>query len=72
MESVFEEYGSSLSQMYFLRINKDSYIVPEDEELVIEVPAADLKEFRLVLNDIDNPGTIATAACWASTAPGGG
>jgi hypothetical protein len=60
LESVFEEYGSSLSQMYFLRINKDSYIVPEDEELVIEVPAADLKEFRLVLNDIDNPGTIAT------------
>lgn len=59
-EAVVQEYGDGLSQLYFLRINKDSYIVPEDGELVIEVPASDFKQYRLVLNDLDNPGTVAT------------
>jgi len=58
---VYADHRSSLSDLYLLRQNRDNYVVPMNEELVIPVPITDHTQFYLVLNDIRSPGTVATA-----------
>lgn len=55
---VYQQYEGSLSDMYFLRLNRDNYIL--EDEMVIEVPATDHTKFHLVLNDLKSPGVVAT------------
>jgi plasmid maintenance system killer protein len=60
----YEQYNGSLTQMYLLKLNKDNYVVTGQDEgggaVTIAIPDADHRQFRLVLNDLENPGTIAT------------
>ena len=58
---VYADHRSSLSDLYLLRQNRDNYLVPTNEELVIPVPVTDHTQFYLILNDIRSPGTVATA-----------
>jgi hypothetical protein len=64
-EDVFNQYyysGDSMTLMYSYRLNRDpdSYVV--NQELTITITnAAGHKKYYLVLNDMDNPGTSATA-----------
>jgi len=58
-DSVYEEFGGSLSEMDFLKLNKDTYLV--DGRVTIEVPLANHELFHLVVNDRDSPGTLVTA-----------
>ena len=64
-EEVFSQYyysEDSMTLMYSYRLNRDpgSYIV--NQELTITIPnGAGHKKYYLVLNDMDNPGTSATA-----------
>lgn len=64
-EEVFSQYyysEDSMTLMYSYRLNRDpgSYIV--NQELTIAIPnEAGHKKYYLVLNDMDNPGTSATA-----------
>ena len=63
-EEIFNQYYSedSINLMDSYRLNRDpsSYIV--NQELTITVPIeAGHKKYYLVLNDMDNPGTSATA-----------
>lgn len=57
-DSVYQQYEGSLSDMYFMRLNQDNYIL--EEELVIEIPATDHTLFHLVLNDLKGPGAVVT------------
>ncbi len=61
---VYDMYNGSLTQMYLLKLNKVTYeIVGADEGggvVTIDIPEAEHRQFRLVLNDLENPGTIAT------------
>jgi len=45
--------------MYSYRLNRDNYVV--NKQLKIDVPEAGFIKYYLVLNDMDNPGTSATA-----------
>lgn len=57
-----EDWINSIAKMYSYRLNSDpsTYIV--NQELTIPIPpAAGYKKYYLVLNDLDNPGTSATA-----------
>ena len=58
---VYVDHRSSLSDLFLLRQNRDNYVVPMNQELVIPVPMTDHTQFYLVLNDIRSPGTVATA-----------
>jgi hypothetical protein len=64
-EQIFSQYyysEDSMTLMYSYRINREpgSYIV--NQELTITIPnEAGYKKYYLVLNDMDNPGTSATA-----------
>jgi len=64
-EEIFSQYyysEDSMTLMYSYRLNRDpsSYIV--NQELTITIPnEAGHKKYYLVLNDMDNPGTSATA-----------
>ena len=64
-EEIFGQYyysEDSMTLMYSYRLNRDpgSYIV--NQELTITIPnEAGHKKYYLVLNDMDNPGTSATA-----------
>ncbi|MCX6657545.1 MAG: hypothetical protein NTY62_02490 [Euryarchaeota archaeon] len=64
-EKIFSQYyysEDSMTLMYYYRLNRDpgSYIV--NQELTITIPnEAGHKKYYLVLNDMDNPGTSATA-----------
>jgi hypothetical protein len=64
-EKIFSQYyysEDSMTLMYSYRLNRDpgSYIV--NQELTITIPnEAGHKKYYLVLNDMDNPGTSATA-----------
>ena len=53
-----ESYNGSLSQMFILRINRNNYIV--DDSLTIDIPQEDHQKYALVLNDLENPGSVAT------------
>jgi hypothetical protein len=55
---VYQQYEGSLSDMYFLRLNRDNYIL--EDEMVIEVPATDHTKFHLILNDLRSPGVVVT------------
>jgi hypothetical protein len=57
-DEVFVERGGDLSEMFFLRLNKDNYIL--DGELTVEIPRADHIMFHVILNDLESEGTIAT------------
>jgi len=58
---VYVDHRNSLSDLFLLRQNRDDYVVPMNEELVIPVPMTDHTQFYLVLNDIRSQGTVATA-----------
>jgi len=64
-EEIFSQYyysEDSMTLMYSYRLNRDpgNYIV--NQELTITIPNdAGHKKYYLVLNDMDNPGTSATA-----------
>ncbi len=55
---VYQQYEGSLSDMYFLRLNRDNYIL--EDEMTIEVPATDHTKFHLILNDLKSPGVVVT------------
>ena len=55
---LYEAYNGSISDMFVLRINRDSYVV--EDELTIEIPKADHRKYAVVLNDLENPGSVAT------------
>ncbi len=64
-EEIFNRYyysEASMENMFSYRLNRDpsTYIV--NQELTVPVPeAAGYEKYYLVLNDMDNPGTSATA-----------
>jgi hypothetical protein len=57
---VYEIYNGTLSQMFILRINKDGTDYKVSDEVTIDVPEAQHTQYVLVLNDIDNPGSVAS------------
>ncbi len=57
---IYDFYNGSLSQMYFLRINRDRTEYALETSLTIDVPREDHTKYTLVLNDLDNPGAVAT------------
>jgi len=57
-DSIYQQYEGSLSDMYFMRLNQDNYVL--EEELIIEIPATDHTLFHLVLNDLKGPGAVVT------------
>ncbi len=57
---VYDAYNGTLSQMFILRINKNAADYVVDEEITIDVPEAIHTEYILVLNDADNPGSVAS------------
>ncbi|HUV61605.1 MAG TPA: hypothetical protein VMW71_05500 [Thermoplasmata archaeon] len=58
--SVYEIYNGTLSQMFILRINKNEADYKVSDEVTIDVPEARHTQYALVLNDIDNPGSVAS------------
>lgn len=59
---LFDEENWSISQMFIFRTNKNPAEYVVDDELVIEVPEADHTQYVLVLNDLENPGSVATVS----------
>ncbi|UCE80499.1 MAG: hypothetical protein JSV94_04895 [Methanobacteriota archaeon] len=57
---LYDEDNWSLSEMFILRINKGAAEYVVDGEVVIDVPEADHNEYALILNDLENPGSVAT------------
>jgi hypothetical protein len=57
---VYEIYNGTLSQMFILRINKEEANFKVSDEVTIDVPEAQHTQYVLVLNDIDNPGSVAS------------
>lgn len=57
---LYDEDSWTLSQMFIYRINKNAadYIV--DDEVVIDIPEATHTKYVLILNDLENPGSVAT------------
>lgn len=47
----------SMNLMYSYRLNRDNYVVQENQVLVIDVPNAGFVMYHLVLNDMENPNT---------------
>jgi hypothetical protein len=58
-ERNFEENEDNLGALFSLRLNKNNYLVTGDRPLVIDVPTNEYAQYRLVLDDWDNPGTSA-------------
>jgi hypothetical protein len=58
--NVYEIYNGTLSQMFILRINKDEASFKVSDEVTIDVPEAQHTQYVLILNDIDNPGSVAS------------
>ena len=57
---LFDEENWSISQMFIFRMNKNPAEYVVDDNLIIEVPEADHTKYVLVLNDLENPGSVAT------------
>jgi hypothetical protein len=55
---LYDAYNGSLSQMYLLRLNRDNYVV--SDTITIPVPETPHQKYVLVLNDLANPGSVAT------------
>ena len=49
--------ADSMNLMVSYRLNRDNYIVPENQVLVIKMPDAGFVLYHLVLNDMENPNT---------------
>lgn len=47
----------SMNLMYSYRINRDNYVVPENQVLAIGIPETPSVLYHLVLNDMENPNT---------------
>jgi hypothetical protein len=62
-EAFDANWGTStfMSAMYSNRLNREDYTVNGSDSLTISVPHSDFGRFYLVLNDVFNPGTGATA-----------
>ena len=54
----FDAYKDDISQLYILRLNRDTHRI--DGSVTIEIPKADHQRYVLVLNDQENPGSVAT------------
>lgn len=57
-DATYNQFESSLTSLYLLRLNRNDYVVNGD--LSIDVPVGDFEVYHLVLNDLENPGTVAT------------
>lgn len=62
-EAFETNWGTStfMSAMYSNRLNREDYTVNGSDSLTIDVPHSKFGRFYLVLNDVFNPGTGATA-----------
>lgn len=61
-EAIFNQYHNGedwRTLMYSYRLNRDNYVV--DKQLKIDIPRTGFIKYYLVLNDMDNQGTSATA-----------
>jgi len=58
-DQVFEKYRGNLSALFSFRLNMDNYQI--DRAVTMSVPSGVYTKFHLVLNDMENPGTGATA-----------
>lgn len=58
-DNVFLLHEGNMSAMFTFRLNTNDYIV--DKNIEINVPKGVHARFHLILNDVDNPGTGATA-----------
>jgi hypothetical protein len=47
----------SMNLMYSYRLNRDNYVVPENQVLTIKMPESGFVLYHLVLNDMENPNT---------------
>jgi len=47
----------SINKMYSYRLNRENYVVQENQVLVIKMPDAGFVLYHLVLNDMENPNT---------------
>jgi hypothetical protein len=47
----------SMNLMYSYRLNRDNYVVPDNQALAITVPDAGFVLYHLVVNDMENPNT---------------
>jgi hypothetical protein len=47
----------SMNHMFTYRLNRQSFVVPDDQALVIMMPDSGFVLYHLVLNDMDNPNT---------------
>jgi hypothetical protein len=61
-DEVFSAYWApdstdSMNQMISYRLNRDNYVVPENQVLAIKIPDAGFVLYHLVLNDMANPNT---------------
>jgi hypothetical protein len=59
-ESNYQDHNESMGELFSLRINRDSYVVQENQALVISVPTPPNTAYRLVVDDHENQGTSAT------------
>ena len=55
---LFDEDNWTISQMNIFKVNRVDFVV--DGDIVIDVPEANHNKYVLVLNDIENPGSVAT------------
>lgn len=60
-DSVYSRYSDNMSEYYTLRLNTNNYAVSPDSPTTINVPdTGGYVKYRLVLNDMESPGTSAT------------
>lgn len=57
-DSDYQTYDGRISDMYFMRLNRNDYELVDD--LTIPVPVMDNKLLHLVVNDLSSPGATVT------------
>jgi hypothetical protein len=61
-DEIFSTYWTpdsldSMNKMYSYRLNRDNFVVPDNQALAITIPDAGFLLYHLVVNDMDNPNT---------------
>ena len=59
-KEIFDENEGDLAELYSMRLNRPTSQYLVDGELTIRIPTDEYAKFYLVLNDMENPGTLAT------------
>jgi len=67
-DEIYQSNRDNLSALYTFRLNKANYVV-DSTGITIDVPQGGYTRYHLVLNDMDNPGTSATAIIQKSASP---